>query len=287
MTLPLTIVWIAAAGLLGLNVGSFVNVLIFRLPRNRSVVWPGSHCFHCGTELTPRDLVPVLSYLLSGGRCRYCGVFLSSQYAWVEFACGLLYAGLAWRWSGSLGAVIMMLATAAMLGAFGTDVRHKIIPTSLNTTVFVAGLGGSLIAALLRSTAPDTAAGIIGPWGLPSPGMSLLGAVVGYAIFEAIVRGGRWIFQQEAMGGGDVLLAGAVGALFGPGRWFATFFLVGIVSGAVLGVALMLTGRLSRREPIPFGPFLIGAAIFVMLFPALTDTVAGWYGFSPSGGVWP
>ncbi len=279
---PLLFVWIVAAGLLGLCVGSFVNVLIFRLPRERSVVWPGSHCFCCGTELAARDLVPVLSYVLGGRRCRYCGVVLSSQYAWVEFVCGLLFAALAWRWGASLGAVVMMVATAAMVASFGTDLRHKIIPSSLNTAVFAAGFGGSLAAAAVRWLRPDLAAAVIGPQGLPRPIESLLGAVVGYLVFEAIVRLGRWMFKQEAMGGGDVLLAAAIGALFGPGRQFGAFFLLGILSGAVIGLLLMATGRLSRREPIPFGPFLIGAALVVMLWPAVADQVAGWYGFGAS-----
>jgi len=280
MAEPLLIVWIIAAGLLGLCVGSFVNVLIFRLPRERSVVWPGSHCFCCGTELAPRDLVPVLSYLISGRRCRYCGVVLSSQYAWVELATGLLFAALAWRWSFSLGALVMMVATAAMVAAFGTDLRHKIIPSSLNTTIFVAGFGGSLIAAVVKWLQPASANVVIGPLGLPGPIESLIGAGIGYLIFEAIVRIGRWIFQQEAMGGGDVLLAAAVGALFGPSRRFGAFFLIGIMSGAVIGLLLMASGKLSRREPIPFGPFLIGAALTVMLWPAVADRVAGWYGFA-------
>lgn len=276
---PLRVVWVVAAGLVGLCVGSFVNVLIFRLPRGRSVVWPGSHCFCCGTELTPRDLVPVLSYLVSGRRCRYCGVVLSSQYAWVEFACGLLYAGLAWRWSCSLGAVVMMVAAAAMLAAFGTDLRYKIIPSSLNAAVFAAGFGGSVAAALVQWGWPASASAVIGPMGLPRPIGSLIGAVVGYLVFEAIVRLGRWMFKQEAMGGGDVLLAAAVGALFGPGRQFGAFFLLGIFGGALIGGTLRLTGRLSSREPMAFGPFLIGAALVVMLWPAIADQVAAWYGF--------
>ena len=277
---PLLIVWVTAAGLVGLAVGSFVNVLIFRLPRERSVVWPGSHCFSCGTELGVRDLVPVVSYLLSGRRCRYCGVVLSSQYAWVELACGLLFAGLAWRWGLTIGAVAMMVATAAMVAAFGTDVRHKIIPSSLNAAIFVAGFGGSLIAAAVRAARPDLAEQVSGVESLPPPVWSLVGALVGYLVFEAIVRVGRWIFKQEAMGGGDVLLSAAIGALLGPGRRFGAFFLLGIMSGAVIGVLLMATGRLSRRDPIPFGPFLIGAALVVLLWPAVADVVAGWYGYA-------
>ncbi len=276
---PLRMVLTISAGLLGLCVGSFVNVLIFRLPRGRSVVAPRSHCFCCGTELAARDLIPVLSYLLSGRRCRYCGVALSSQYAWVEAICGGLYAALVWRWGPGLSTVVMLIATAALVAAFGTDVRQKIIPSELNAAVLIAGLGGSLLAAGIRRLSPDTAATFIGPAYLPAPGASLAGIVVGYVVFEAIVRVGRRLFGQEAMGGGDVLLAAALGSILGPWRRFGAFFLIGIVSGAVVGVLLIATGRLSRRDPMPFGPFLVLAALLIFLFPHLSDLVAAMYGF--------
>lgn len=275
---PLRMVLTISAGLLGLCVGSFVNVLIFRLPRGRSVVAPRSHCFCCGTELAARDLIPVLSYLLSGRRCRYCGVALSSQYAWVEAICGLLYAALVWRWGPGLSTVVMLIAVAALVAAFGTDVRQKIIPSELNAAILIAGLGGSLLAAGIRRLSPDAAA-LIGPAYLPTPGASLAGVIVGYLVFETIVRVGRRLFGQEAMGGGDVLLAAALGSLLGPWRRFGAFFLIGIVSGAVVGVLLIATGRLSRRDPMPFGPFLVLAALAIFLFPTLADLVAAMYGF--------
>ncbi|NUP98271.1 MAG: prepilin peptidase [Armatimonadetes bacterium] len=272
-------VWTIGALLLGLCVGSFVNVLIFRLPRGRSVVAPRSHCFCCGTELAARDLIPVLSYLLAGRRCRYCGVALSAQYVWVEALCGLLYAGIAWRWGLTLPTFVYFVAAAAMLAGFGTDVRHKIIPSELNAAVFFAGLAGSLGGAAVRRLAPLDAPLLLGDAPLPTPGAALLGAVVGYLVFETIVRVGRRIFGQEAMGGGDVLLAAAVGTLLGPGRRFGAFFLLGILGGALVGVLLMLTGKLSRREPMPFGPFLIVAALVTLLWPQLGDAVARLYGF--------
>ena len=254
----------------GACVGSFVNVLIYRLPREKSVVSPGSHCFCCGTPLRARDLVPVFSYLLSGGRCRYCGVALSGQYALVEAACALLFAALAVRWGATLTLLVYAVAAAAMMAAFGTDVRGKIIPTVLNQVIFAAGVLGAALAALLPADLRP---------GLPTVGYSLLGAVVGFVLFEAIVRLGRWWFGQEAMGGGDVLLVAAVGALLGPGAAFWTFFLVSLFTALAVCAPLLLLSRVGRRQAVPFGPFLVAGALTVMLWPELPHALARLEGF--------
>lgn len=267
---PTRVVLAIGALLLGCCVGSFVNVLIYRLPREKSVVSPGSHCFCCGTELAARDLVPMLSLLLAGRRCRYCGVALSMQYSWVEALCGLLYLAIYWRWGNTVTTVAYFIATAALVAGTGTDLRHKIIPNSINQALLFTGLGAALLAWLMpRLPAP----------GLPSLKLALIGAVVGWCVFEAIVRLGRWWFGQEAMGGGDVLLAAGVGALIGPGRQFAAFFLISILAGALIGGLLLVSGRMDRRDPIPFGPFLVLGALAVMLAPELGHQVAALYGF--------
>jgi leader peptidase (prepilin peptidase)/N-methyltransferase len=259
--------------LAGASVGSFVNVLIYRLPRERSAVAPRSHCFCCGTELSGRDLVPIFSYLLGGRRCRYCGVALSGQYVWVEAVTAVLFGLFVWRFGVGLATLAYLVATAVMLAAFVTDLRYKIIPTQLNTVLAVTAFGCSLLSSRI-----DGAAGV---GKLPTPGMALLGALVGYGVFELIVRFGRRLFGQEAMGGGDVLLAAAIGTLLGPGRLFWTFFLFSIMGGALVGVALLATRRLGRRDAMAFGPYMVVAAVLVLLWPELSDTVAGWYGLGP------
>lgn len=268
---PTRIVLALGALLLGGCVGSFVNVLIYRLPREKSVVSPGSHCFCCGTELAPRDLVPVFSFLVAGRRCRYCGVALSSQYAVVEALVGLLYLAIFWHWGMTVTTLAYFVAAAAMVAATGTDLHYKIIPNALNQMLLLTGLAAAALGAFVSGEAHR---------GLPTLGYSLLGAVVGWVLFETIVRLGRWWFGQEAMGGGDVLLAAGVGALLGPGRQFAAFFLVSILTGAVIGGALLVSGRMNRREPIPFGPFLVLGALAVMLAPELGHFVAQLYGFA-------
>lgn len=268
----------------GLNVGSFVNVLIYRLPRERSVVHPRSHCFCCGTPLAGRDLLPLVSSWLAGGRCRYCGVALAGQYNLVEAACGLLFGLLVYRWGVTVSGLTYCAVAAVLLAACGTDLKHKIIPTQLNVALAALALGGSVAAWLVDLADPRRELRIIGAAPLPTPLEALAGMLVGYVVFEAIVRLGRLIFRQEAMGGGDVLLAAAVGALLGPGRRFAAFCLLGILTGALWGLLLILTGRLSRREPMAFGPFLVVGTWWVMLFPRVADWIAALYGFGPPEG---
>lgn len=273
---PVRLTLTVGAVLIGSCVGSFVNVLIFRLPRGRSVVAPRSHCFCCGTELANRDLVPVFSFLFSGRRCRYCGVALTSQYAWVEAVTAVLFGVFCWRYGFSLATLSFCLAGLAMIAAFMTDVHHKIIPLVLNVIIAVAGLGAALIAAVRPTWATGE------PTFFPfSVGASLAGAAVGWVLFEAIVRFGRMVYRQEAMGGGDVQLAAAVGTLLGPGRLFWTFVMVSVISGAVIGLLLMATRKVGRRDPIPFGPFLISGALVVLLAPELADLLARCYGLAP------
>ncbi|MCC7494223.1 MAG: prepilin peptidase [Fimbriimonadaceae bacterium] len=285
---PVQVMAASGAALFGLSAGSFANVLVYRLPRERSIIYPRSHCFHCGTELSHSDLLPLLGYLRCGGQCRYCGAALSPQYLWVEVACGLLFAAFVWRWEVSLATVAQLVAVVALLAALVTDLKHKIIPTQLNALVFWAGLVASCLASALRTALPpDTASWWIGDGWVPTPGQALAGAVLGYLVFELIVRVGRRVFGQEAMGGGDVLLAAAVGTFLGPGSRFGAFFLIGILSGAVVGVVLIASGRLGRRDPMPFGPYLILGALTVMLFPEVAGWVAHLYGFTPAAGPLP
>lgn len=257
----------------GLVAGSFVNVLIYRLPRDRPVVTPRSHCFACGRALANVDLIPLVSYLRAGRCCRYCGAALSGQYLWVEAACGLLYAVLMARFGLGLGSIVLAACGTAMLAALVIDLRHRVIPGVLPAAIALFGLAGSLLSWLL----PELA----GRAELPPPGWSLAGLALGYLVFEGIVRLGRWIFGQEAMGGGDVLLAAAVGTLTGPGRGFLAFVLISILAGAAYGLGLMLTGRFQRRMAMPFGPFLIAGALTVLLAPPVVERIARWYGMAP------
>lgn len=275
---PVRAVATVAAACFGASVGSFLNVVIFRLPRGRSVIAPRSHCFCCGTELSGRDLFPVLSYLLNRGQCRHCGVVYSSQYAWVEALTALYFAALVARWGVGTVSLTFAVAGSAMIAAFVTDVRHKIIPLSLPLVVGAAGLLGALAGRFAPGWLGDGP-----PHYPPSPAYALAGAALGYGLLEAVVRIGRVAFGKEAMGGGDVLLAAAVGMLLGPGRRFWTFFLIAVFSGGLFGLGLMLTRRAGRHDEIPFGPYLVLGALAMMLWPELAEPVARHF-LAPSWG---
>jgi len=265
----------------GLTIGSFLNVCIYRLPREMSLVTPRSHCFHCHTELTAADLVPLVSFLLLRGRCRACGVRFSAQYFWVELATGLILAGLFARHGPTVDFVAQALFACVLIPIFVIDLRHYLIPNELNAVGVLIGLAADGIriaqdpTALLEVPVPGTA------WFLLIP-RSVAGLLVGGGVFLLVVVVGTALFHREAMGGGDVKLAAAAGAHFGPGYAFLTFFLLSILLGAVVGVGLIVSRRRSRRDYIPFGPFMVVSALLLMLGPAsLVRSVQGVYSLGP------
>lgn len=266
--------WVAVIAV-GAVVGSFLNVVIYRLPQRQSLIFPGSHCFSCGQRLTLPDLVPVLSYLALRGRCRHCGRRFSPRYALVEtFTAGL--AGLAvWNFGLNLYAVIVFVACAALVVALFVDLDHMIIPDEV--PVVLIGLGLLVDLYRLASIGGTATLGYTEELGghsymMPLP-VSLTGMLWGGGAFLII----GWVFERvlrrPALGLGDVKLAAGMGALLGPGYLFLSFFLLAIVSGAVISVLLMAL-RLKRREhAIPFGPMLAVAGMATLLWP---DVIAPW-----------
>lgn len=236
--------WGAIVGLCGLLAGSFLNVVIHRLPRRESVVWPPSHCPACGARLAWRDLVPVLSYLILRGRCRHCGGRISPRYPAVELltaglflvvyitlqaqSCGDTGSGARFGWVVAQN----LFFTAALLAVAFIDAAHRIIPNRL-VLWMVAG------AVVLVPLAGDV--GIVS---------AVTGAVAvgGFLLLLAAVTGG-------GMGGGDIKFAAAAGLYLGlPGVMLGLF--LGSLLGTFYGLALILVKKKSRKEPLPFGPFL-------------------------------
>ena len=265
--------------LVGLGIGSFVNVCIYRMPRDESVVLPPSHCPACGARLRPADLVPLFSFLLLGRRCRYCKAPISWRYFVVELLTGLTFLGF-WlahlprlRGLPEIATLIVFIVFAAMLIAiFIIDLEHYIIPDELVLVGLLGGVGRDALGLLFWNGLPRPLSLPL-PWGawtfkgiangIPS---SLAGIVVGVVVFQGIALFSRLVFRKEGMGGGDVKLAAAIGAVVGPGLALLTFGLA-IFAGAFLGGALMLARVKKRGDYIPFGPFLAAAAIAVMLAP--------------------
>jgi len=235
-------------GLFGLLIGSFLNVCIVRLPAEQSVVTPRSRCPKCGKPVEWRDNIPVLSWALLGGKCRGCKEPIGILYPLVELAVGLLWAGMAYHYGLSLEALRGALFGTLLLGIALTDAREYIIPNEFTW-------GGVIIALVL------SAAG-----GLHAVLFALLGAAVGFAILWLVGVAGKWIFKEEAMGGGDIKMMAMVGAFLGWQGVLLTIFL-GALAGTAIFLPLALVGR---KKLVPFGVFLaVGAAVTYLIGPAI------------------
>ena len=236
------------AGLFGLMVGSFLNVCIVRLPADQSVVTPRSRCPNCGKPVEWHDNIPVLSWLLLRGKCRGCGEPIGLMYPLVELSVGLLWAVAMLRWGLTLEALKAALFGTLLLGIALTDARAYIIPNEFTW-------GGLVIGLVLTAAA-----------GLETLPPALLGAVVGFAILWIVGVVGKWVFKEEAMGGGDIKMMAMVGAFVGWQGVLLTIFL-GALAGTAIFLPLALVGR---KKLVPFGVFLaLGAAVTYVVGPAI------------------
>jgi leader peptidase (prepilin peptidase)/N-methyltransferase len=255
--LPPWMLW-ALAALLGLVVGSFLNVCIHRVPRRLSLSSPGSRCGACETPIGWRDNVPVVSYLLLGGRCRQCRAGISAVYPAVEIATMALFLLHFWVFGlTALGAVRLVFA-CAMLVLFFIDLELQILPNVITLPGVVAGLVASMFLP------PGLTLSILG---------ALLGGGVLWAIAEVYVR----VRGIEGMGMGDVKMLGMIGAFLGAPLMGLTLVLSSL-AGALVGVALMAGGRGDLQRRLPFGTFLAAAAVFASLWgQPIVDWYAGFY----------
>jgi leader peptidase (prepilin peptidase) / N-methyltransferase len=222
----------------GLIVGSFCNVVIYRLPQGKSIVTPGSQCRLCGNSVRPWDNIPLLSYFLLKGRCRFCREPIAARYPAVEFISGVLYV---WLYFKFMSFAIYALMTSTLLVVALIDFDHKIIPNAITLPGIAIGLGLSL-------------------WALPiTPVASLLGLLVGGTLFYLIA-----VVSKGGMGGGDIKLIAMIGTFLG---WQGALFTIfsGALLGSLVGVTLMLLGKKGRKDKVPFGPFLSCGAILFML----------------------
>lgn len=297
-TLPAWFV-LSAAFLLGTVVGSFVNVLIYRLPEGESVVEPPSRCPHCGHQLSAVDLVPLLSFLISGRKCRYCKAPVSSQYFWIELLTGLVFMAAAWRFGVGMNGILMAAYLATLIAAFVIDLRHFIIPDELN----FAGIAIALLGAI--SAQHESVYGFWGPirnigGKAPTAVEVVVGALGLSGFLWLVTKGGTLLFRKqvaaqqekwdaegmleegeelEAMGMGDVKMAAAMGANLGLAGGFLALFLA-VSAGAIVGLVMKLTRRLEGHA-IPFGPFLIFGTVVTMFWGS---RLIAWYMARLAGG---
>ena len=242
------------AAIVGASVGSFLNVCIYRLPRSESLVHPRSRCTSCGRQLTWRDNIPVLSWVLLKGRCRTCGARVSSMYPVVEaitaaaFVFGYLLYGLT-----PLGVVRIAFA-CALIVLFVIDLQHRILPNVITLPGIVIGFVCSVF--------------------LP-PGWidSLIGILVGGGILFVIAEAYYRVRGVEGLGMGDVKLLGMIGAFLGWKLVILTLILASF-AGSIVGVALISSGRGDMKLALPFGTFLAIGAVFAATWG---DPIVTWY----------
>jgi leader peptidase (prepilin peptidase) / N-methyltransferase len=273
-----TPVAVGLLGVLGLLVGSFLNVVIYRLPKMMERQWatecaeitgqpssiastppgsaerfnllvPRSRCGHCGHQIKWYENIPVLSYLFLRGKCSACGTLFGIRYPLVELATGALFAFCAWRWGFNMSGAAWCAFSAAIVTLAMIDWDTTLLPDDITLPLLWLGL----IVAALRVNADVSLAN------------ALWGAVAGYLSLWSIY----WIFKlvtgKEGMGHGDFKLLAALGAWFG---WQALvpIILMSSVIGAIVGIAMKLTSGLREGGYIPFGPFLAGAGLTAMIF---------------------
>lgn len=228
---------------------------IYRLPREESVISPGSHCRSCSTPLAWYDNIPLFSYLVRRGRCRVCGAQFSARYFWVELLTAALAVLLVAQFGLSLVALGYFVFAAALIVITFIDVDHQIIPD-------VISLPGILLGLLFSALSPQV-----------TFRESLIGAGLGAGVLLTVALGYWAVTKREGMGGGDIKLLAMIGAFLG---WQAIPFtlLVASCTGSVIGIATMIRRRADTRLALPFGPFLaFGAGCYLFI----GEFLIAWY----------
>jgi leader peptidase (prepilin peptidase) / N-methyltransferase len=254
-----TIVTLVVALVLGTAVGSFLNVVIHRVPRRESIVSPGSHCPSCGRAIRWFDNVPLFGWLWLRGRCRDCRAPIAVRYPLVELLTGLLAAGLALR----LGFTIELLGAfwfaASLLALTFIDLDHRLLPDRITLPGIVAGL-------LLAACAPTNDRWV-------AIQSSVIGILVGGGVLWVVAQAYRLYSGQEGMGGGDIKLLAMIGAFLGWQGVLLTLLLASF-AGSAVGIVLMIVRRADSKLAIPFGPFLALGALVALFWGG---RIVGWY----------
>jgi leader peptidase (prepilin peptidase) / N-methyltransferase len=244
----------ALAAAFGLCIGSFLNVCIHRLPRGESVVSPGSRCGACGTPIRWFDNLPVVSYLMLGGKCRACGAHYSARYLIVELITAAIFAMNAFVFGAEPLLAVRLVLAAMLVALFFIDLEHQLLLDAITLPGIVIGVAASAF---------------VGP-GLVS---SLAGAALGAAILLVI----RWVWKRatgvDGMGLGDVKMLAMIGAFLGWEQVWLVLF-VASLTGAVVGVSIAALGRGSMKTRLPFGTFLAVAALIASCWG---EPVIAWY----------
>ncbi|HAP66403.1 MAG TPA: prepilin peptidase [Nitrospinae bacterium] len=228
--------------LFGAAIGSFSNVCIYRLPRKLSIVTPPSQCPSCGKGISPFDNIPIISFLILRGRCRYCQSPISWRYPIVELITGLIFLFLYLNFRISPQFFIYALLIISLIIIAFIDLEHKIIPDVITLPGIIIGLAISI--AMPHITLIN----------------SIKGLLIGGGLFYAIA-----ILSRGGMGGGDIKLIAMVGSFLGWKNVLLTIFL-GSFFGSIVGIVLIILKKKNRKDMVPFGPFLSLGAIVSIFF---------------------
>jgi leader peptidase (prepilin peptidase)/N-methyltransferase len=245
---------LGALAVLGLAVGSFLNVCIYRVPRKQSIVSPGSRCGSCGYALRAVDNIPLLSYALLRGKCRNCKARISIRYPIVELVTALIFVAHYLALGPDILLVPRLLFACALIVLFAIDLEHHLLPNVITLPGIVAGFAFSLLVP-------------------PGPLSSAIGILIGGGVLWLIGEAYYRYSGQEGMGGGDVKMLAMIGAFLGWELTIVTLVLSSVL-GSITGVAVLALGRGDMKSALPYGTFLAIGALVASLVGA---DILNWY----------
>jgi len=231
--------------LLGAAMGSFFNVIIYRLPKSISIVTPPSHCPGCGEKIQWKDNIPILSYIILNGKCRNCDFQIPIKYLVVETISAFLFLFSYLRFGISLELFTFLVFVSLLIPISFIDLQTTLIPDSLSISGIFLGLALSVLRGLAL--------------------ISLIGAIAGALLIFIIIISGKRIYKQDVMGYGDIKLAAMIGAFVGWAGILLTV-MIGSFLGAVYGLIQIKRGKLTMKSQIPFGPYLAIGGIISFLY---------------------
>ena len=283
---------ICLALVLGLLVGSFLNVVIYRVPEGLNRNWkiqakqvldipleqgegerfnilmPPSHCPSCKTAIKPWQNIPILSYVLLKGQCKHCHIAISLRYPLVELLTGLVFAICAWKFGATWTALATMVFSAYLIAMIFIDVDTQLLPDQLTLPLMWGGIVFHLAAYLLQAD-----------WGITTLVDSLLGAIVGYLSLWSIFQLFKLVTGKEGMGYGDFKLLAALGAWLG-----ISVLPIIIIMSALVGLIFAIIMKVAKNQPMPFGPYLAISGWLVLIFNQPIAQFIQWW-LSKSGFV--
>jgi leader peptidase (prepilin peptidase) / N-methyltransferase len=260
---------------LGAAIGSFLNVVIYRIPAGLSLMHPPSRCPYCLTRLKPYENVPIVGWLWLRGRCRHCHTPISFRYPLIEAITGGLFVLVFLVKGWTIPTVGYWVLFSWLLSLAMIDIDTMTLPNPLTQWGLLTGLGLQVFHAVQQQAGQQFS------WVLLTQGLldSILGIIVGIWLFDLIGGLGKFFLKKDAMGGGDGKLAAMIGAWLGWKMVLVTTFLACAI-GSVVGVGAIALGRLGRRQPMPFGPSIaLGAAIAALYGDTLLQAYLRWIGF--------